>query len=58
MTHARLGIYARWTCDGCTATQFPGRYPCKECTGYTASNDKVVRGVLTAHGRLNSRCPR
>jgi hypothetical protein len=53
-----LGILARWTCDGCTAAQFTGRFPCRFCCGYTASKDKVVRGVLTAHGRLNARCPR
>lgn len=55
--HARLGIYARWTCKGCTSTQFAGRYPCRECTGFTTDSDKVVRGVMTLKNRPNVRCP-
>lgn len=58
MTHARLGIYARWTCKGCTATQFPGRFPCRECCGYTTSEDKVVRGITTVYGKPMAGCPR
>lgn len=58
MSHARLGVYARWNCKDCTTNQFAGRFACRECCGYTTDPDKVVRGVLTAKGKLNVRCPR
>lgn len=56
MTHARLGRLAVWTCKGCTTSWFQGRFPCRECCGYTTSNEKVVRGVLTVYGQRNARC--
>ena len=55
--HARLGIYARWACKGCTSTQFAGRYPCSDCCGFTTDGEKVVRGVMTLKNRPNVRCP-
>lgn len=51
MSHARLGAFAKWFCDVCTVNQYPGRFPCRRCCGYTTSPDKVVRGVLTMKGR-------
>ena len=56
MTHARMGVEARWYCQGCTVSQFPGRFPCTNCCGYTTSIGKVVRGVLTLKGKPNARC--
>lgn len=54
--HARLGFYARWTCAYCTSVQYPGRYPCKECTGYTTSTEKTVRGITTVYGKPMAGC--
>lgn len=54
--HARLGVYARWFCKGCTSSWFQGRFACRFCCGYTASADNVVRGVRTAHGQPAARC--
>jgi hypothetical protein len=54
--HARLGVLARWTCQDCTTRWWQGRFPCRECCGWTASADKVVHGVRTAHGQPNARC--
>jgi hypothetical protein len=56
MTHARLGVYARWFCSDCTTNQYAGRLPCRCCCGYTTDQARVVRGVLTVKGRLNARC--
>jgi len=58
MTHARLGAFARWTCDDCTWNQFPGRLPCTDCCGYTTDQTKVVRGVLTMKGKPLRGCLR
>jgi hypothetical protein len=58
MSHARLGAFARWTCDDCTWNQFPGRLPCTDCCGYTTDHTKVVRGVLTMKGRPLRGCLR
>lgn len=51
-----LGVLALWFCKSCTTIQHQGRFPCRECCGYTASAKKAVRGVKTAHGQLNARC--
>ena len=56
--HARLGVYAKWTCKDCTANQYPGRLPCTDCCGYTTSTEKVVRGVLTLKGKPLRGCLR
>ena len=56
MTHARLGVLARWFCRDCTTRWYQGRFPCTDCCGYTTSAEKVVRGVLTLKGRPNARC--
>jgi len=57
MTHARLGVYARWTCDDCTNAQFPGRLPCTDCTGYTTDQERILPRVLNAWGRPVDRVP-
>lgn len=56
MSHARLGVLARWTCDTCTTIQYPGRFACTDCCGYTTSPAKVTRGVKTLKGRPMRRC--
>lgn len=56
MTHARLGVYARWYCTGCTTRWYQGRFPCTDCCGWTATAGKTVRGVLTLKGKPNARC--
>jgi len=58
MTHARLGVFARWYCDTCTVNQWPGRLPCTDCCGFTVSPDKATRGVLTLKGRPRQGCLR
>jgi hypothetical protein len=51
MTHARLGVYAKWTCKDCTANQYVGRLPCTDCTGYTTDPARILPRVLNAWGR-------
>lgn len=55
--HARLGIYAKWTCRDCTSTQRQGSYACRECCGYTGRRAKVATGVTDAVGRPSRRVP-
>lgn len=58
MAHARLGVYARWFCGTCTTVQYPGRFPCIDCCGYTTAQDKVTRGVRTLKGKPMAGCLR
>lgn len=59
MSHARLGVYARWYCQSCTVNRYhDAQFPCRECCGYTTQPHKMVSGVLTMKGRPNARCPR
>lgn len=51
MTHARLGVHAKWTCTDCTTNQFPGRLPCTDCCGYTTDQVRILPRVLNAWGR-------
>jgi hypothetical protein len=58
MSHARQGVYARWYCSDCTTVQYPGRYACRCCCGYTTSLNKVTRGATTLKGRPMAGCLR
>ena len=51
MTHARLGVYAKWTCKDCTTNQYRGRLECRLCCGYTTDQARILPRVLNAWGR-------